>query len=62
MTVTQLYVALSGTLFVAFSVMLSGNHWVSQILKIISIIMSMFAFAVVLGSLGLVLPGSMRWM
>lgn len=62
MSVFQIYVVLSGFAFIMFSIMLSTNSVAGQILKAVCVLMSMFAFVVFIGSLGLVLPGSMRWM
>ncbi len=61
MTVFQVYATLSVIMFIMLSVMLGGNHWVGQVLKIICICLALFGFATLIGTFGIVLPGSMRW-
>ena len=60
MSVTAIYAFASTTMFVLLSVMLSGNHTLTSILRALCIILALFGFVVGLANCGFVLANGVR--
>jgi hypothetical protein len=60
MTVTAVYIVFSTVLFLVLAVLLNGGHWLTTMLKIISIGMFIFGVIVGLASSGIILSNGIR--
>lgn len=60
MTATTFFILISTVLFLVLSVLLNTNHWLTAMLKIISIGMFIFGVIIGLASSGIVLSNGVR--
>jgi hypothetical protein len=60
MTVTTVYIVFSTVLFILFSLLLNGEHWVTAVLRGFSIVMAIVGVIVGMASMGIVMSNGIR--